>query len=320
MLNTPAWPLNIKESLVCLAYVLKLWDNCKLFVYLHNIYRGYESGAGIRSLQGRGISPPYTLYFLSMTRNRELNIFIDESGELSAPCRLNSCKDAFYVVSLVFHDQDVDISSLVDDLNYELDIMKIPGISKNHALHSYNLIRGERPYESLDIRERHKLFNKAVDFAGSCARIGVAGKMCVVDRRHYCEPDSARGVNCRISESRRQAMEAKIHNWLDDLILDNRDDLCTFDTIKVYYDNGQKWLGDLIHESFSRNVVEDELVFKEKVSPSQYKLFQVADLLCTYSLLCKKRAVSDYTKMTCGFSIPLSKSRIMATTETEETL
>ena len=115
-------------------------------------------------------------------------------------------------------------------------------------------------------------------------------------------------------------MGAKIHNWLDDLILDNRDDLCTFDTIKVYYDNGQKWLGDLIHESFSRNVVEDELVFKEKVSPSQYKLFQVADLLCTYSLLCKKRAVSDYTKMTCGFSIPLSKSRIMATTETEETL
>ena len=131
-------------------------------------------------------------------------------------------------------------------------------------------------HTNLLISERDKLFNKAVDFAGSCARIGVAGKMCVIDRR--------------------QAMEAKIHDWLDDLILDNRDDLCTFDTIKVYYDNGQKWLGDLIHESFSRNVVEDKLVFKEKVSPSQYKLFQVADLLCTYSLLCKKRAVSDYTK------------------------
>lgn len=151
-------------------------------------------------------------------------------------------------------------------------------------------------HTNLLISERDKLFNKAVDFAGSCARIGVAGKMCVIDRRHYCEPDSSHGVNCRISESRRQAMEAKIHDWLDDLILDNRDDLCTFDTIKVYYDNGQKWLGDLIHESFSRNVVEDKLVFKEKVSPSQYKLFQVADLLCTYSLLCKKRAVSDYTK------------------------
>ena len=96
-------------------------------------------------------------------------------------------------------------------------------------------------------------------------------------------------------------MEDAIRDWLDDFIRNNRDSLRTFDTIKVYYDNGQKWLGDLIHESFNRNVVEDELVFKEKVSPSQYKLIQVADLLCTYSLLREKRDVSDYTNTDMRF-------------------
>ena len=236
-----------------------------------------------------------------MTKNRELSIFIDESGELSAPCRPNSCKDAFYVVSLVFHNQDTDISGLVDHLNLGLEDMRIPGISRNHALHSYNLIRGERPYQPLSFKERRKLFNKAVDFANACAKVGVVGKTCVIDRRQYCESTPMRSGDCRMPDSGRQAMKEEIRDWLDDFIRRNRDRLRTFDTIKVYYDNGQKWLGDLIHESFSSNVVEDELVFKERVSPSQYKLFQVADLLCTYGLLRKKRAVSDYTKTDMQF-------------------
>lgn len=236
-----------------------------------------------------------------MTKNRELSIFIDESGELSAPCRPNSCKDAFYVVSLVFHNQDTDISDLVDCLNRGLEGMGIPGISRDHALHSYNLIRGERPYQPLSFEERRKLFNKAVSFASACAKVGVAGRTCIIDRRLYCEPTPMCNGDCRMPDSGRQAMKEEIRDWLDDFIRLNRDRLRTFDTIKVYYDNGQKWLGDLIHESFNRNVTEDKVAFKEKVSPSQYKLFQVADLLCTYGLLHKKRVVSDYTKTDMRF-------------------
>lgn len=236
-----------------------------------------------------------------MTKNRELSIFIDESGELSAPCQLNSCKDAFYVVSLVFHNQHADISGLIDRLNCGLENMKIPCISRDHALHSYNLIRGERPYQPLSLQERRKLFNKTVDFANACAKVGISGRTCIIDRRQYCDPNPARNGECQMPESGRKTMEDAIRDWLDDFICNNRDSLRTFDTIKVYYDNGQKWLGDLIHESFNRNVVEDELVFKEKVSPSQYKLFQVADLLCTYSLLREKRAVSDYTNTDMRF-------------------
>ena len=40
---------------------------------------------------------------------------------------------------------------------------------------------------------------------------------------------------------------------------------------------------------------------KKKSAHPNTKLFQVADLLCTYSLLREKRAVSDYTKTDMRF-------------------
>ena len=53
---------------------------------------------------------------------------------------------------------------------------------------------------------------------------------------------------------------------------------------KVYYDCGQKRITNLLHTFFNKHksLVVD---FAQAVEPRKYKLFQVADLVCTLKLL-----------------------------------
>ena len=57
-----------------------------------------------------------------------------------------------------------------------------------------------------------------------------------------------------------------------------------FDSVKVYYDCGQKPITNLLHKFFAEwDAVPVE--FAQAVEPRKYKLFQVADLVCTLKLL-----------------------------------
>ena len=56
----------------------------------------------------------------------------------------------------------------------------------------------------------------------------------------------------------------------------------SFDSIKVYYDNGQVELTRIISSVF--NTLLEDVTFR-KVIPSDYRLFQVADLVCTMTLI-----------------------------------
>ena len=54
-----------------------------------------------------------------------------------------------------------------------------------------------------------------------------------------------------------------------------------FDKVKIYYDNGQVEVNKILSAVF--HVLLDNVEFK-KVIPSDYRLFQVADLACTLKL------------------------------------
>lgn len=56
----------------------------------------------------------------------------------------------------------------------------------------------------------------------------------------------------------------------------------SFDTIKVYYDNGQVEVNKILSAVF--HVLLDNVEFR-KVVPSDYRLFQTADLACTLKLI-----------------------------------
>ncbi|WP_303165935.1 hypothetical protein [Phascolarctobacterium sp.] len=59
-------------------------------------------------------------------------------------------------------------------------------------------------------------------------------------------------------------------------------DFLHFDNVKIYYDNGQVEVNKILSSVF--NALLPKVEFR-KVVPSQYKLFQVADLLCTMYLI-----------------------------------
>ena len=56
-----------------------------------------------------------------------------------------------------------------------------------------------------------------------------------------------------------------------------------FGRLKVYYDNGQAQVMRLIREAFIP--FSSKVEFVDGVTPSKYRLFQVADAICTLELV-----------------------------------
>lgn len=67
-------------------------------------------------------------------------------------------------------------------------------------------------------------------------------------------------------------------------VRDNLAFLQSFENVIVYYDNGQKEITNIINTVF--NVFLDAELCK--VSPSDYSLFQAADMVCTLRMLSEK--------------------------------
>ena len=71
---------------------------------------------------------------------RKLSIFVDESGDWGE----YKHHSPYYIITFVFHDQDVDIS---DDLSkLDADLLNV-GYS-GHCLHAGLIIRGEDRFNS----------------------------------------------------------------------------------------------------------------------------------------------------------------------------
>ena len=74
----------------------------------------------------------------------------------------------------------------------------------------------------------------------------------------------------------------KLSKLLATFIRENFDEFLSYDKVKVYYDNGQIELTRIL--SSVLNALLPEVEFR-KVLPSEYRLFQVADLICTLELI-----------------------------------
>lgn len=72
----------------------------------------------------------------------------------------------------------------------------------------------------------------------------------------------------------------------------------SFDKIIVYYDNGQIELTKILTSIF--NVLFFNVEFR-KVRPADYKLFQIADLVCTLELLNEKRGIHSFSRSELEF-------------------
>ena len=67
-----------------------------------------------------------------------------------------------------------------------------------------------------------------------------------------------------------------------------------FDTIKIYYDNGQRSIADALHKAIDYALSKNAIAYKS-TNPTDYRLAQVADYICTIEFTALKYAVNEAT-------------------------
>ncbi len=202
-----------------------------------------------------------------------LSCFIDESGDFG-PYEPHA---PYYIVAMVLHDQRLDISDYIKDEEQYVANLGYP----RHALHTGPLIRREADYIHLTIDERKRLFNVLFHFARRLPFCYLCAKV----KKIECGDDIIQFTS-RLSKS--LANDIRSHN----------DFLSSYDKINIYYDNGQVELTKIITTLFTSIFANVEI---RRVKPVDYKLFQVADLICTMELLSEKALSGSFTSSEMEF-------------------
>lgn len=198
---------------------------------------------------------------------KELSVFIDESGDFGEITE----RPAYYLVTLLFHDQKNDITSNVKRLE---DSTKNSGFDFEY-IHTGPVIRREDVFSGLSIDERRKLLFKMLNFIISSP---ITYEVAVVNRKEA--PD-------KISLSGRLGRE------ISNVIEKHKAFFDSFDKIIVYYDNGQIELGAILNTVFSIHFSNVEF---RKAEPQKYRLLQAADFICSMELLRIKKNENRLSK------------------------
>ena len=188
-----------------------------------------------------------------------LSIFIDESGDFGS----YEVHAPYYLISIVIHNQRIDISENIKVFNSHLLNLGY----QNHAIHTGPLIRRESIYSHDSIKERKRLFNALFNFSRK------------LDFQYLCIKINK--IECHDAIT----LSSKISRALANLLCKNENIWNSFDKIIIYYDNGQNELSKILTSAF--NTLYTHVEFR-KVKPVDYKLFQIADLICTMELLAQK--------------------------------
>ena len=198
---------------------------------------------------------------------KELSIFIDESGDFGE----YDHHSPVYIITMVFHDQNENIQPAILKLNHELSFLGLNDL----CIHTGPIIRKEEIYAHMTIEERRRIFNKMVAFI---RQINIRYKCFYIEKKHFSDVVEATG---------------RLSRQISVFIRNHYDEFCSFDDVKIYYDNGQVEISKMLASVF--NALLPNSIFR-KVMPKDYKLFQVADLLCSMKLISLKLERNLFSK------------------------
>jgi len=217
---------------------------------------------------------------------KELSVFIDESGDFG-PYEYRS---PYYIVTLVFHEQSVDISDSISHLNKKLQQFKLP----ETPLHAGPLIRREYEYDNYSLLERKRIFNLLYNFTRTT---DFSYKCLVVEKKQLVDELD---------------LHVQLSKQLSVFFKENVEFFTKFDNTTVYYDYGQRELTHVIVTNFSIHISN---IRYKKALPADYKLVQAADMICTLELLAQKmerKALSNSEQTFFGSEKKLYKSYLRA--------
>ena len=186
---------------------------------------------------------------------KELSIFVDESGDFGE----YDPRAPFYILSMVLHDQSIDIRTDLAILESEMRNIGWP----NHCVHASPIIRAEYEYKDFSLGERQQILKRLMTFT---RKLDVRFKSIYVEKRKGSDEID---------------ITAKLSRHLAGFIRENPFLFSDYDVVKVYYDNGQTEVTKILVSVFSTLLDDVQFV---RVIPSEYRLFQVADLICTIKL------------------------------------
>ncbi len=193
----------------------------------------------------------------------ELSIFIDESGDFGP----YDYRSPYYIIAMVFHDQSVDISGPIAKLNRDLEERGFPG----HCVHTGPIIRRENEYALETIETRRRILNSMVTFIRHC---GI---------RYHCFHIEKKHIEDSVQASVRLSL------LISRFVREHYQDLLSHEKVKIYYDNGQIEISKILASVFTVLLPEVEI---KRVIPSDYRLFQAADMLCSMELIRLKAEAS----------------------------
>ena len=192
-----------------------------------------------------------------MNKTKEISVFVDESGSFD-PDRSSS---RYYLVCMVFHNQDTNISRQIEILEHNLEVLGLP---RDHCVHAGPLIRREKEYARLNRQERRGIFDRMMVFLRTCD----------IEYTYFKVDKNLIGS--------KQDIHDPLLRQIVEFLAQHMSDFDAYDALKIYYDNGQHELAAVLKEAFA--IYSSKAQFVKDVSPERYKLFQVADLACTLEL------------------------------------
>ncbi len=198
----------------------------------------------------------------------ELSIFVDESGDFGP----YDTKTPYYIITMLIHDQAKDIHGHVQSLDNKIQSL---GYEKEFVVHTAPLIRREDVFANVSPNNRRSLFSSLFFFT---IKSPIQYKTFVFEKKSF--PDAF-------------SLEGRMAKELSSFIRGNIAFFQKFDNVVLYYDNGQTELNRILNLVLS---TELSTYSYKKVSPKDYKLFQVADLICTLKLLDLKCEHGDLSK------------------------
>ena len=145
----------------------------------------YSFGLGVSSLDHRRreeFPAIFTIMRVLEELMKELSVFIDESGDFGEITE----RPAYYLVTLLFHDQKNEIASNVKKLE---DSTKNSGFDFEY-IHTGPVIRREDVFSGLSIDERRKLLFKMLNFITSSP---ITYEVAVVNRKEAPDKISLSG-------------------------------------------------------------------------------------------------------------------------------
>lgn len=180
-----------------------------------------------------------------------LNLHIDETGN-------QDLSEGLYLVAVVLHDHSADITESIEEYERRLAIAGLDDI----PFHGKDLLHGNDRYRAVSPGDRKRLLTQ---FARLVRRL----------------PFEYFTLRYTFSDTHnRNELESRIRRDLAALVYDHLAFFQGFDTISVYYDNGQGAVSVALHDALDYVLAKNVADFRDADYEAR-RFLQVADYVCT---------------------------------------